>query len=465
MSIVLANLGASANPDINNSANQTSYANLSWTPPVSGLIILFVLATRATGPDTPTVSGNSLTWTQIGTTLDCGAGGTGLSLFAADASGSAAGVTTIDFGANTQASCNASFFEATGVDLTGGVAAAFVQNPRNTAASGTTGTVTLSAAAHADNRPIVGFFHQANEAATERANWTEADDLAGSAGIRDLETQWRADAFETTATATWASSSAWGGIAAELKAEVGSSPYSDMVKATFGASLLAYWPLWEPSGTIATDISGNGRDGVHTGVTLGQPGIGDGRTSALYGGDGDRTNVYSTSLRDAFNGAEGTVMVWAKVSEVGVWTDATQRRLFYLAADSSNRVYMSREATNNILGVYYAAGGTLKSVALSLSSIAWLRLIITWNKSIDQMKAHLDGIQQGATQTGLGTWAGQLASSTTLLASGSTGGASPWFGYLAHVALGNRALTAAEVAALSGGWGQLLASQRNRMVR
>lgn len=464
MSIVLANLGASANPDINNSANQTSYANSSWTPPVSGLIILFVLATRATGPDTPTVSGNSLTWTQIGTTLDCGAGGTGLSLFGANASGSAAGVTTIDFGANTQASCNASFFHATGVDLTGGVAAAFVQRPTGTAVSGTTGTVNLAAAASADNRPIVGFFHQANEAATERANWTEADDLAGSAGIRDLETQWRADAFETTATATWASSSAWGGIAAELKAEVG-SPYSDLVKATFGASLLAYWPLWEPSGTTATDISGNGRDGVYTGVTLGQTGIGDGRTAASLDGTTSYTNVYSTSLRDAFSAAAGTVMVWAKASGAGVWTDGIERRIINLSVNSSNRVYITKNTASNSLTLLYAAGGTAKSRTLTISSIEWNCFVITWDKAADEVKAYLNGVQQGATLTALGTWAGVLASTTTVIGASATTPTLLWSGSEAHVTLGNRALTAAEVAVLAGGWGQLLASQRNRLVK
>lgn len=218
MAIAFANLGVSTNPDISDGTDATSFANTSWTPPTSGLIILYVIGKRAAALDTPTVSGNGITWTQIGATLNCGGSNHGLSLFGANASGSSAGVTTISFGANTQLHCSASFFHATGVDLTGGVPAAFVQTATGVG-TGTTGTATLAAASASDNRPIVGFFHAANEAKAPRTNWTEVDDLAGTSGIRNLETQYRLDAFEVTATATWATSDNWGGIAAELKAE------------------------------------------------------------------------------------------------------------------------------------------------------------------------------------------------------------------------------------------------------
>ncbi len=223
MTIAFANLGASANPDINDSTDLASYANTSWTPPTSGLIIAFVVGRRVGGLDTPTMSGNGLTWTQIGVTLNCANGNTGLSLFGANASGSSVGATTIDFGGNTQTHCSVSFFHATGVDLSGGVVAAFVQQPTATG-TGTTGTVPLVAAGSSDNRPVVAFTHGINEATTPRTNWTEVDDLAGTSTTRDLETQWRDDAFETTASATWATSDAWGGMAAELKAEVVTPP-------------------------------------------------------------------------------------------------------------------------------------------------------------------------------------------------------------------------------------------------
>lgn len=256
MAIVFTNLGTSAAPDINTGTNATSYASASWAPPASGLILLFVQSRRAAAVDTPTVSGNSLTWTQIGTTITSATGlsGSGFSLFAANASGSTTGATTIDFGANTQLHCSASFFHADGVDLTGGVAAAFVQVVTNNVASVTTATIDLAAAAHADNRPIAGFMHLFNEATTPRTNWTEADDLAGSGGERGVETQYRSDAFETTASATWTTSSGWAGYAAELKALVagGTNTPQTVAGTLTTAGAISKATSKSPGGTLTT---------------------------------------------------------------------------------------------------------------------------------------------------------------------------------------------------------------------
>lgn len=216
MAIAFANLGVSANPDINSSTDLTVYVNTLWTPPTSGLISVFVTSARTGGPDVPTVSGNGLTWTQIGTMLTFGTS-RGLTLFGADASGSSAGVTSVDFGINVQTGCIASFSHETDVDLSGGVEAAFVQMVNNSG-NAAFGTVTLAAASHVDNRPISCFVHFANEASTPQTNWTELDDLAGTTPTRNLETQYRSDTFDTAARASWATSGQWGGIAAELKA-------------------------------------------------------------------------------------------------------------------------------------------------------------------------------------------------------------------------------------------------------
>ncbi len=190
---------------------------------------------------------------------------------------------------------------------------------------------------------------------------------------------------------------------------------------------IGYWPMAEPSGGVALDASGNMRHGAYTSATLGQPGRGDGRTSVLFNGTSSTNNAYSASLAGAFNGAEGSLCGWFKVSGAGVWTDATTRRLAYFFVDSSNRVSILRTATNNQLSAFYLAGGTNKSVNFTASSLDWFHVAITWSKSADQVKVYLNGIQQGATQTGLGTWAGALASSTVRF--GSATGGEFWSGF------------------------------------
>mgnify|MGYP001582549698 CR=1 FL=1 len=222
MAIAFANLGASANPDINNSTDASSYVNTSWTPPTSGLILVGVGTRVVAGPNIPTISGNGITWVQIATILFTASttNDERITLFGADASGSSAGATSVAFAGQTQLSCTVSFLQATGVDLSGGVAAAFVQKPTGSDIAATSGSIALAAAADAANRPIALWFHFANEVTTPRTNWTEADDLRGSGPLRGVETQYRSDAFETTASASWVTSSRWGVIAAELKAEV-----------------------------------------------------------------------------------------------------------------------------------------------------------------------------------------------------------------------------------------------------
>jgi large repetitive protein len=214
---------------------------------------------------------------------------------------------------------------------------------------------------------------------------------------------------------------------------------------------IAYWPLDELSGSTAVDISGNARNGAHTGVTLLQTGMGDGGASPLYDGVNDYTNIYSASLAGAFNGAEGSAAIWLRVANSGIWTDVTARRAFVIQIDSGNRFRIGRSSTNSRIDCDYSAGSTTKTVGISsLSSVDWLHFAITWSKSADQMKVYLSGAQSGTTQTALGTWSGgALSSSACVIGAATTAPVNAWSGYEAHAALWTRALPAAEVAELA----------------
>jgi len=212
--IAFVNDGSSANPDFWLTAGGSSYATASWTPPTSGLLVLFVGDEVGSGtPNQPTVSGNSVAWTAIKT---INVGFNRFTLFGANSAGSAAGATTVDFAGQSQSGCEASFFHVTNVDLSGGVAAAFVQSPTGSGTAGS-GSITLASPGNSANRPVSGWFHAAQEGTNPRANWAEADDGSHNNPGTGVESQWRSDAFETTASASWSTSSAWLGIAAELK--------------------------------------------------------------------------------------------------------------------------------------------------------------------------------------------------------------------------------------------------------
>jgi hypothetical protein len=220
--IVFANLGVSTaaganTPDIANSNDTNSYASASWTPPTSGLIIVCVINRAVTDAQstTPTITGNGITWTEIATQTN-GLGPTRITLFGANAAGSSTGATTVAYSVN-QRRALASFFHAEGVNLTGGTLAAFVQAPV-AAGSSTTATVALSAAGNAANRPIACTQTHPDEDVVPRASWTEVDELTSDDPY--MHTQFRSDAFETTASATFATSGVWQIIAAEIKASL-----------------------------------------------------------------------------------------------------------------------------------------------------------------------------------------------------------------------------------------------------
>lgn len=227
----------------------------------------------------------------------------------------------------------------------------------------------------------------------------------------------------------------------------GRQTYAQKVLTIAPANLLAYWPLNEASGTQITDLSGSSRHGVYTGVDLAQsqpPFI-----CPLWDGVNDVGNVYSAGLAGAFNKDEGSAVLWYKVNSSGVLSDATARRLLSLRADASNVVALHRTTTNNQFTCTYSAGGTAKSVNITNTSVAWQHVAITWSKAADQMIVYLNGTQTGATQTGLGVWAGALASTGCNIGALLSTPTQPWHGYLAHAALWSTPLSAPQILALA----------------
>ena len=91
--------------------------------------------------------------------------------------------------------------------------------------------------------------------------------------------------------------------------------YHLRVKNLFGSALIAYWPLWETSGTVATDVSGNARHGAHVNDALNNLTFPFGRGIPHFDGTNDYINAYTTGLRDAFSGAEGFVSAWVRMDE------------------------------------------------------------------------------------------------------------------------------------------------------
>jgi len=229
----------------------------------------------------------------------------------------------------------------------------------------------------------------------------------------------------------------------------GGGGYTSKVLFLRRSALIAYWPLDEAGGKTAYDASGHAYHGTNTGATVGAGGMGDGGTAYSFDGVDNRINVYSVPFRAAFNGAAGTLALWAKVASAGAWTDADFHVCIELLVNGSNFVYIRKNDTNNQLSWAYMAGASFLNPTKSASVTTPIHLALTWDKAADAVIAYYNGAQEGATLTGLGTWAGVLAPTSSVIGADDSTGSLAWLGTLAHVGLWNVALTAAEIATMA----------------
>ena len=213
MAITQASLTGAAN-----TVDASSFTTASITPTANRLVIAVIYnRSGITDPaETPTLSGNGLTWVQITTTT---AGNTRdrVTMFRAMGASPSSGAVTIDFAGNTQNACHHSIFEFAGIDTSGTNGSGAVVQSATNSGTATSLTVTLAAFGSTDNGATSGFEHRANEATTPETNWTEIHDVTEINPNSNLETQWRAD-NDTTASASWTTLANCGGIAIEIKA-------------------------------------------------------------------------------------------------------------------------------------------------------------------------------------------------------------------------------------------------------
>lgn len=231
------------------------------------------------------------------------------------------------------------------------------------------------------------------------------------------------------------------------------TPYYQSVLATHAANLIAYWPMWEAIGATANDISGNTLNGAYANVVLGAAGIGDGNTSVRFGGVNSRNNIYSAGLAAAFNGAEGSFSIFAKL-DAAAWTDGALRALLMLGSDGSNYVAIQKLDTNNTLKLAYDSGGTqvFQTSTLWGGVTGWIHLAITWSDTNNRARFYVNGAQLGAESTITDAWVGALNSTISIIGEFDTGNDFPWLGEGAHAALWSAELTKAEVRGLAANY-------------
>lgn len=222
-------MGVTHRGKIHSTSNVLAYqTDAAYTPAANVLLMAFVVG-RTDNTLPTSVTGHGVTYSLKASVNDPGNGGV-MGLYVADSGASPTSVAVEATWSTNRSGCSIQEFDESNADLSGGAAAAIVQAPTGsgTAASG---SITLAAAGNSNNRPISCWHHKAQEVVTERTNWTELDDGGFATPSCQTEYQWRSDAFETTASASWTSNVEWFGVAAEIKA-AGGAAFADPQRAT-----------------------------------------------------------------------------------------------------------------------------------------------------------------------------------------------------------------------------------------
>ena len=211
-------------------------------------------------------------------------------------------------------------------------------------------------------------------------------------------------------------------------------------------ALITYHPLVEQANAVAYDWAGLELDGAITGATLGATGPGDDLPAMSFDGVNDDVNLLGAGLIAAFNGAEGSVCIWGKVSAAGVWTDSTFRIMLRYDVNSSNLLFIRKSSTDNTLQFTYIAGAVTVSFDHTFSDTGWFHVAMTFSASADEVKCYVNGVVV-QTLTTLGTFStsdltvARLGSNVTPLAI--------WDGFLARHVSHDTALTPAQIASLA----------------
>jgi hypothetical protein len=202
---------------------------------------------------------------------------------------------------------------------------------------------------------------------------------------------------------------------------------------------IGYWPLNEASGSTAVNHGtlGVAANAAYTDVTLGQPGIGDGQTSAYFNGTTSVLSMSSVSLAAALHEkGEISFLIWAKIAEAE-WLDTNYTYLwwgadysgYWLAASKRTEIYTLRLLTSDVIKF----------------KTDWMLLGVTCSVSGNKYRAYIDGVE-------IGNIAGPAAAFDVLwdfFFSNPGGGYTAFKGYAAHAMLFDRVLTPTEILSLA----------------
>ena len=156
---------------------------------------------------------------------------------------------------------------------------------------------------------------------------------------------------------------------------------------------------------------------------------------------------------NGFLGDRGTMLIWAQVANVGVWTDGARRYMVRIYVDANNFIYIRKETINNQITFSYEAAGVAEAQATAgLTNVDFATYGMTWDISAGasgEVHWYIRGVPSGILDVGLGTWVGDLGALTTIVGADDTTPAAVWHGNIGPELVFSEVKTPAEMLYLS----------------
>ncbi len=214
--------------------------------------------------------------------------------------------------------------------------------------------------------------------------------------------------------------------------------------------LIALFPQHQMSGNISYDFGPKQNHGILSNVTSRYPGA-KGHFLNASGYDAKSSpynNIYSAGLVADFNGDAGAVIAYIKTD--AAWAELINRYIFILRADANNQIWIRKSSTSGRMDFSYESDGDNKAMLINgFTTLDWFCVGIMWDRLVnDEVRIFLDGVDTSGG-VGLGTWAGNLAATTTVIGASEDDGSDPWDGGLGVTAIYNTIKSNAEMLYLS----------------
>jgi len=221
--------------------------------------------------------------------------------------------------------------------------------------------------------------------------------------------------------------------------------YADKV---LGYGPIAYWPLWETSGTVAQCLVNPAQNGTYSADVSGWPpgtGIGDGRTAPYFSGN-DYVDCFTATIQAAFPGSEGTIMIWTYPAAASFNDGVTRRNItVWDLTDFNESILLQKTGGNYDHQFTYRAAG-VSVIQTTACTGAFQHMAMTWSAAANQVRYLRNGSQYN-TDLMPGVWAGTI--DLFIIGAADNVPNNPTIGYLAHCALFNFALPNPAIANLA----------------